>query len=151
MAKNIQIIRIQPMIIFILRLVISETKSLLLVHSRSMKTEVGRLATLKLNYLISSLINGRRKRHILSAQVSKLIIGFYSDLHVLSISDYAMVRSQSSLLLMGGVCDGDFSSLIAKYSSNRWKRVGNLKDSRRGHRAIANNNRIYVVGGSLTL
>ena len=51
---------------------------------------------------------------------------------------------------MGGNCDGNVSSLIAKYSSNKWDRVGNLQDSRRYHRAIVNDDRIYVVGGEGT-
>ena len=52
---------------------------------------------------------------------------------------------------MGGQCDGSDSSLIARYIINKWERVGNLQNSRRGHRAISNGDRIYVVGGSGTL
>ena len=47
--------------------------------------------------------------------------------------------------------DDDDSSLIAKYTIDKWERVGNLQNSRRGQRAIANEDRIYVVGGNGTL
>ena len=42
------------------------------------------------------------------------------------------------------------SSLIAKYSIDKWEHVGNLQEVRRGHRAITNGDRIYVVGGDGT-
>ena len=49
---------------------------------------------------------------------------------------------------MGARCDGgNSSSLIAKYTIDKWERVGNLQNSRHALRAIANENRIYVVGG----
>ena len=53
---------------------------------------------------------------------------------------------------MGARCDDDSSSafsssLIAKYTIDKWEQVGNLQNSRRYHRAIANDDRIYVVGG----
>ena len=50
-------------------------------------------------------------------------------------------------MIIGGNCDGSASSLISKYTIDQWERVGNLQDSRRYHRAIANDDRIYVVGG----
>ena len=50
-------------------------------------------------------------------------------------------------MIIGGTCDDTSSSLIAKYTIDKWERVGNLQDSRYAHRAIANDNRIYVVGG----
>ena len=43
------------------------------------------------------------------------------------------------------------SSLIAKYTIDKWESVGNLQAVRRAHRAIANDDRIYVVGGIQTL
>ena len=68
-----------------------------------------------------------------------------------SISYYAVISRQSSVLVIGGKCDGSQSSLVSKYTIDKWERVGNLQNSRRGHRAIANEDRIYVVGGSGTL
>ena len=68
-------------------------------------------------------------------------------LQVFSISYYGLVSRRSSVLIIGGICDGSVSSLIAKYTLDKWERVGNLQDSRYVHRAIANDDRIYVVGG----
>ena len=72
-------------------------------------------------------------------------------LHVLSLSYYAVISRKSSVLIIGGQCDGITSSLIAKYTIDQWERVGNLQNSRRQHRTIANDDRIYVVGGQGTL
>ena len=41
--------------------------------------------------------------------------------------------------------------LIARYTIDKWARVGYLQGSRLEHRAIANDDRIYVIGGSGTL
>ena len=72
---------------------------------------------------------------------------------VFSISRYAVISLKSSVLIIGGQCDAynAVSSLIAKYTINKWERVGNLQGPRMYHRAIANGDRIYVVGGEGTL
>jgi len=54
-------------------------------------------------------------------------------------------------MIIGGLCDDITSSLVAKYTIDHWERVGNLQNSRYGHRAIENEDRIYVVGGDGTL
>ena len=59
-----------------------------------------------------------------------------------------MVSLESSVLIIGGRCDNTISSLIAKYTNDNWEHVGNLQKPRIGHRAIVNENRIYVVGGA---
>ena len=52
---------------------------------------------------------------------------------------------------MGGLCDGVEVSQIAKFSSTeKWTREGNLQAVRSAHRAISNDDRVYVVGGSET-
>ena len=84
--------------------------------------------------------------------VSSFLDGIYV-LHVLSISQYGVISRKSSVLIIGGECDGYsyIISLVAKYTIDKWERVGNLQNSRYQHRAIANNDRIYVVGGFGTL
>ena len=80
----------------------------------------------------------------------KIVSSFWDEiyvLHVLSISYYGVISRKSSVLIIGGLCDGNSSSLIAKYTIDQWERVGNLQKSRAYHRAIADDNRIYVVGG----
>ena len=52
---------------------------------------------------------------------------------------------------MGGSCDGSSSTVIAKYTIDKWERVGYLQETRNCFRAIANGDRIYVVGGVGTL
>ena len=64
-----------------------------------------------------------------------------------SICYYGVISRQSSVLIVGGSCDGSQSSLIAKYIIDKWERVGNLQDTRYFHRSIAKDDRIYVVGG----
>ena len=52
---------------------------------------------------------------------------------------------------MGGGCDGsDKNPLIAKYTLDKWEKVGNLQTDRYAPRATANGDLIYVVGGSNT-
>ena len=54
----------------------------------------------------------------------------------------------SSILIFGGYCDRQTdSSLIAKYTLDKWEEVGHLQQPRNTHRAISNGDRIYVVGG----
>ena len=60
---------------------------------------------------------------------------------------YGTVSRESSVLIIGGWIDGSETSLIAKYTVDKWERIGNLQDKRHAHRAIINDNRIYVVGG----
>ena len=64
---------------------------------------------------------------------------------------YGLISRQSSVLIIGGRCDAAYSSLIAKYTIDKWERVGTLQKSRQLHRAIANDDRIYVIGGQGTL
>ena len=137
MANYIQIIRIQSTLIIKLHLVILKTKFLPLVTIQ---------ATIKWNYLISVQILGRRKLHFLSAHCCKFIFVCFRS-HVFSIYDYGVISRKSSVLIIGGYCDGSVSSLIAKYTIDKWEHVGNLQKSRSSHRAIANEDRIYVVGG----
>ena len=83
--------------------------------------------------------------------IVSLFFGLYFGSNAFSISRYGVVSRKSSVLIIGGVCDDIPSSSIAKYTIDKWERVGNLQNSRRGHRAIANEDRIYVVGGDGTL
>ena len=62
-----------------------------------------------------------------------------------SISRYGAISRKSSVLIIGGECDGKASSLITKYTIDKWEYVGNLQNSRYAHRAIANKDRIYVT------
>ena len=58
-----------------------------------------------------------------------------------------MINFSSFFFVLGGYCDGTSSSRIAKFETNTWTEVGNLKQARFGHRSIATNDRVYIVGG----
>ena len=141
MAKNIQIIRIQSLIIMVSHLVILITKFLLLVEMQT---------PLQLNYLISIQMHGQPKLHFLTAPLRKIILKLLLGWHMFSVYWYGLVSRQSSVLIIGPRCDTSVNhSLIAKYTQwDKWERVGNLQHSRTLHRAIGNGDRIYVVGGS---
>ena len=143
MANDIQIIRIRPTRIIEPQLVILKTTFSPLVDIHQ--------ATLQLIILISVQMNGRQKLHFLTAHHREFIFGLYSGSHAFSIYRYGVISRKSSVLIIGGVCDDIPSSSIAKYTIDKWERVGNLQNPRRGHRAIANEDRIYVVGGDGTL
>ena len=64
---------------------------------------------------------------------------------------YGVVSRKSSVLFIGGYydcCPGVRSSLISRYTIDKWEEVGNLQVRRGGLGAIANGDRIYVVGGA---
>ena len=108
--------------------------------------------TIKWNYLISVQILGRRKLHFRSAHLCEFVdeLRLISS-YVFSLSHYGVISRKSSVLIIGGRCDGISSALVAKYAIDEWERVGNLQNSREYHRAIVNDNRFYVVGGAGTL
>ena len=146
MANYIQIIRIQSILTIGLHLVIWKIKFLPLVNITTVVPK-----TIKWNYLILAQIRGRRKLHFLTAHLREFIFGLYFGTHTFSISRYGVISRKSSVLIIGGYCDGSYSSSIAKYTIDKWQRVGNLQNSRHADRAIANEDRIYVVGGYGTL
>ena len=61
-----------------------------------------------------------------------------------------MISRESSVFIIGGMCDSAYTSRIAKYTLDTWTEVGNLQLSRYGPGAISNDDRIYVVGGDYT-
>ena len=72
-----------------------------------------------------------------------------------SFTEYGVVNRGDSVLFIGGFCADSgllsLSSRIAQYSmsfnSDSWEEVGNLQSVRGDHRAIANGDRFYVIGG----
>ena len=45
------------------------------------------------------------------------------------ITQYGVVNRGSSVLIIGGTCDGRDYNLVAKYKLDEWTQVGNLKDT----------------------
>ena len=75
---------------------------------------------------------------------------FHINRSVFRINSYGVVSLATSIMIIGGNCDGNESSQIAKYtsSSNSWSNAGSLIIARQGHRGIINGNRIHVIGGN---
>ena len=113
--------------------------------------EIGKLKTLKSNSLILLPTVGQPDRHIHIARERQLNYGETLIKTFLSISSYAVVSLASSIMVIGGSCDGNESSQVAKYtaSSNAWTNAGSLIVARNGHRAVLNGNRIHVIGGNM--
>ena len=69
-----------------------------------------------------------------------------------SISDYASVSTQTSVLIIGGYNDdgynGDeFLSSIVEFKDDEWTVIGNLKQARHGHQAISIGSLVMIIGG----
>ena len=144
MARNIQIIRIQSVITLKLHLATSETKFLPWVD----RHQVAELITLLLNYLTLIPTHGRRKLHFHTANLGEFILLSYWPLHGFRISRYGLINRKSSVLILGGICDNEYNySSIAQYTNDKWEHVGNLQRYRYAYRAVANDDRVYVVGG----
>ena len=58
-----------------------------------------------------------------------------------------MISHGSVVYVLGGYCDGKALSRIAKFTTKTWTDIGNLEQTRFGHRAITDSGRVYVVGG----
>ena len=68
-----------------------------------------------------------------------------------SISDYATVTTSQGALIIGGNCWGsdpeDEGRVVALYNDDGWKRLADLQTQRKGHRAIVNGDKVFVIGG----
>ena len=64
-----------------------------------------------------------------------------------SISNYASVSTQTSILIIGGWSDGSLTSSIVEYKDDKWLVIGNLKQARNDHQAISINSLIIILGG----
>ena len=107
--------------------------------------------TIRLKYLILVPILGRRNLRFPFATGNWEIFEYLNNWF--SIYRYAAVSSGSSVLIIGGGCDGDTglgSTRIAKYTMDKWELVGNLQRDRFSPRAIVNLDKIFVVGGTMT-
>ena len=149
------IIQTQPMIIFTRLLEILVTKCLLLVVG--IQVQVIPTPTTKLKSLTSTRIHGKHElpSRIVQSRTFKFFKNFFlnSFLLLFRICNYGLVSQASSVLIFGGWCQQSVeenyvsTSLIARYTLDKWELVGNLQQARHGHRAISNGDRIYVVGG----
>jgi len=67
---------------------------------------------------------------------------------ILSISDYASVSTQTSVLIIGGGQPFDqYQSSIVEYKDEKWTVIGNLKQARYGHQAVSIGSLVMIIGG----
>ena len=144
MAKNTQIIQVHSMIIMGLGDIENKILAVGSCCSSSGSSQGNNIVEL---FDISS--NTWTTKTSIPFCLSRWVSTFNLGFHIFSLYDYGLISRQSSVF--GGKCDDNVSSLVAKYSIDKWERVGNLQDSRHNHRAIANGDQIYVVGGTGTL
>ena len=66
-----------------------------------------------------------------------------------SISHYASVSTQTSVLIIGGynVDKWETLSTIVQYKDDKWTVIGNLKQARNGHQAISIGSLVMIIGG----
>ena len=61
-----------------------------------------------------------------------------------------MTTSQGAMII-GGNCWGsepeDEGRVVALYNEDGWKRLADLQTQRKGHRAIVNGDKVFVIGG----
>ena len=63
-----------------------------------------------------------------------------------SISHYASVSTQTSVLIIGGWSNG-YESSIVEYEDDKWTVIGNLKQARDKHQAILIGSLVMIIGG----
>ena len=63
-----------------------------------------------------------------------------------SISHYASVSTQTSVLIIGGYSHYYLSSIV-EYKDDKWTVIGNLKQARYRHQAISIGSLVMIIGG----
>ena len=61
-----------------------------------------------------------------------------------------MTTSQGALIIGGNVWGSeseDEGRIVALYNDDGWTRLADLQSQRKGHRAIVNGDKVFVVGG----
>ena len=57
-----------------------------------------------------------------------------------------MTSTESSVYLIGG-WGNPSKATIAKYSNDKWSKLGNLKQGRSYHGAVQHNGQVMIIGG----
>ena len=69
---------------------------------------------------------------------------------IFSITGYATVTTSQGALFIGGYSGAQHRAdvaTVACYNKAGWSKLDDLQSIRRGHRAIINGDKVYVVGG----
>ena len=78
------------------------------------------------------------------------MLKFFKNEFLLSISEYASVSTEKSVIIIGGKADGARQSFIVEYNDENWAVIGNLKQARYRHNAITIGSLIMIIGGAVT-
>ena len=63
------------------------------------------------------------------------------------ISYYSAASSADAAYIIGGYQDEDYSTTIAEFKNNQWRKIGDLTQGRNNHGSISVGLRTMVVGG----
>ena len=63
------------------------------------------------------------------------------------ISYYSAASSPDAAYIIGGYQDEDYSTTIAEFKNNQWRKIGDLTQGRNNHGSISVGLRTMVVGG----
>ena len=63
------------------------------------------------------------------------------------VSYYSTAATSDTAYLIGGYQDASYSTTIAEFKNNQWRKLGNLNQGRRHHGSISVGSRTMVVGG----
>ena len=63
-----------------------------------------------------------------------------------SISNYASVSTETSVLIIGGYSSTGLSSIV-EYKDDKWTFIGILKQARYVHQAISIGSLVMIIGG----
>ena len=64
-----------------------------------------------------------------------------------SISHYASVSTQTSVLIIGGQANWRRSLSVVEYEEDEWTVIGSLKQARFAHQAISIGSFVMIIGG----
>ena len=63
------------------------------------------------------------------------------------VSYYSTAATSDAAYVIGGYQDGSYSTTIAEFKNNQWRKLGDLTQGRQHHGSISVGFRTMVVGG----
>ena len=78
--------------------------------------------------------------------IVSLFLNFLFIFKILRISHYATASTDSAAYIIGGY-DGRYVSTIAQFKNNKWLKIGDLNEKKRGLSAIFRDGEYLIVGG----
>ena len=76
-----------------------------------------------------------------------LFLNFWFIFKILRIYWYATASTDSAAYIIGGWGYGDYISTIAQFKNNKWLKIGDLNEKKRGLSALFRDREYLIVGG----